>query len=53
VALPSEKDDLGSGMRHQATREFTAYCPNVLGICISQDAHITLYRHGKVISRLY
>ncbi len=53
VALPSDRDDLGSGMRHQATREFSAYCPNVLGICISQDAHISLYRHGKLVSRLY
>ncbi len=53
VALLPDKDDLGSGMRHQATREFTAYCPNVLGISISQDAHISLYRQGKLINRLY
>jgi hypothetical protein len=53
VILPVEKDDLGNGMRHQATREFSACCPNVLGISISQDAHISLYRQGKLISRLY
>ena len=40
-------------MRHQATREFSAYCPSVLGICISKDGHISLYRQGKLISRLY
>ena len=53
VCLLPEKDDLGSGMRHQVTREFSAYCPTVLGICISQDGHISLYRQGKLISRLY
>lgn len=53
VGLRPEKDDLGSGMRHQVTREFSAYAPNVLGICVSQDAHISLYRQGKLISRLY
>jgi hypothetical protein len=53
VILPVEKNDLGNGMRHQATREFSACCPNVLGISISQDAHISLYRQGKLISRLY
>ncbi len=52
VGLHLKKDDLGSGMRHQATREFSAYCPNVLGICISQDGHISLYRQGKLINRL-
>ena len=34
-------------MRHQVTREFSAYAPQVLGICVSQDAHISLYRRGK------
>jgi hypothetical protein len=53
VSLHPDKDDLGSGMRHQATREFSAYCPNVLGISISQDAHLSLYRQGKLISRFY
>jgi hypothetical protein len=53
VNLPPERDDLGSGIRHQVTREFTAWGPTVLGICISQDGHITLYRHGKLVSRLY
>ena len=53
VILPVEKDDLGNGMRHQATREFSVCCPNALGISISQDAHISLYRQGKLISRLY
>ena len=53
VGLHLEKDELGSGMRHQATREFSAYCPSVLGICISKDGHISLYRRGKLISRLY
>jgi hypothetical protein len=51
--LPPEKDDLGSGIRHQVTREFTAYSPTVVGLCVSQDGHISLYRHGKLISRLY
>jgi hypothetical protein len=53
VRLPPTRDDLGSGMRHQVTREFTAWGPGVLGICISQDGHISLYRHGKLVSRLY
>ena len=53
VGLPPDKDDLGSGMRHQVTREFSAYAPHVLGICISQDSHISLYRQGKLVSRLY
>jgi hypothetical protein len=53
AGLRPEKDDLGSGMRHQVTREFSAYAPGVLGICISQDAHISLYRRGKLVSRLY
>jgi hypothetical protein len=53
VGLPPEKDDLGSGMRHQVTREFSAYAPHTLGICISQDSHISLYRQGKLVSRLY
>lgn len=53
LVLPPEKDDLGSGMRHQVTREFSAYSHSVLGICISQDGHISLYRHGKLVSRLY
>jgi hypothetical protein len=53
VSLPPERDDLGSGIRHQVTREFSAWGPTVLGICISQDGHITLYRHGKLVSRLY
>lgn len=51
--LPLEKDDLGSGIRHQVTREFTAWAHTILGICISQDGHISLYRHGKLVSRLY
>ena len=53
ICLLPDQDDLGSGMRHQATREFSAYAPNVLGICVSQDAHISLYRQGKLLSRLY
>ncbi len=53
VGLPPDQDDLGSGMRHQVTREFTAYAPGVLGICVSQDGHISLYRRGKLVSRLY
>lgn len=52
-ALPVERDDLGSGMRHQVTREFTACYPNVLGLAISQDGFISLYRHGRLLSRLY
>jgi hypothetical protein len=53
VGRPPDKDDLGSGMRHQVTREFSAYAPGVLGICISQDSHISLYRQGRLVSRLY
>jgi hypothetical protein len=53
IVLPADRDDLGSGMRHQVTREFSAYLPNVLGICVSQDSHISLYRRGRLISRLY
>jgi hypothetical protein len=52
-ALPPERDDLGSGMRHQVTREFTACHPNVLGLAISQDGYISLYRRGRLVSRLY
>jgi hypothetical protein len=51
--LPLERDDLGSGMRHQVTREFTACYGNVLGLAISQDGFISLYRQGKLLSRLY
>jgi hypothetical protein len=51
--LPLDRDDLGSGMRHQVTREFTAYLPNVLGLTISQDGHISVYRQGKLVSRLF
>jgi hypothetical protein len=50
---PLASDELGSGTRHQATREITAYYPDVLGICISMDGPISLYRTGKLISRLY
>jgi hypothetical protein len=53
VCLLPETDDLGSGMRHQVTREFTAALPGILGITISQDGHISLYRQGKLVSRLY
>ncbi len=53
VSLPPEKGDMGSGIRHQVTREFTSWSPNILGICISQDGYISLYRHGKLVSRLY
>ncbi len=53
VCLLPDTDDLGSGMRHQVTREFSASAPGVLGICISQDGHISLYRQGKLVSRLY
>ncbi len=52
-SLPPERDDLGSGMRHQVTREFTACYPNVLGLAISQDGYISLYSHGRLVSRLY
>jgi hypothetical protein len=53
ICLIPDQDDLGSGMRHQVTREFSAYAPNVLGICVSQDSYISLYRQGKLVSRLY
>jgi hypothetical protein len=53
MCLLPEKDDLGSGMRHQVTREFSAWRPTTLGLCISQDGYISLYRHGKLVSRLY
>lgn len=53
ICLLPDQDDLGSGMRHQVTREFSAYAPGVLGICVSQDSYISLYRHGKLVSRLY
>ena len=53
ICLLPDQDDLGSGMRHQVTREFSAYAPDVLGICVSQDSYISLYRHGKLVSRLY
>jgi hypothetical protein len=51
--LTPERDDLGSGMRHQVTREFSACYPNVLGITVSQDGYISLYRQGRLLSRLY
>lgn len=50
---PLTGDELGSGTRHQATREITAYYPEVLGICISTDGPISLYHTGRLISRLY
>jgi hypothetical protein len=53
VCLLPDQDDLGGGMRHQVTREYSAYDPQVLGICISQDGYISLYRQGKLVSRLY
>jgi hypothetical protein len=53
LRMAPERGDLGSGIRHQVTREFTAYCPTVLGICVSQDGHISLYRNGKLVSRLF
>ena len=53
VSLPQARDDLGSGIRHQVTREFTAWSPDVLGICVSQDGQISLYRRGKLVSRVY
>ena len=46
-------DELGSGTRHQATREFSAYYPEVIGLCISTDGPVSLYRTGNLISRLY
>jgi hypothetical protein len=51
--LPPERHDLGTGMRHQVTREFSTFAPNLLGLAISQDGYLSLYRHGKLISRLY
>jgi hypothetical protein len=53
ICLLPDQDDLGSGMRHQVTREFSAYAPDVLGVCVSQDSYISLYRRGKLVSRLY
>jgi len=53
AGLAPDQDDLGSGMRHQVTREFSAHAPGVLGVCVSQDSHISLYRQGKLVSRLY
>lgn len=53
ICLIPDQDDLGSGMRHQVTREFTAYAAGVLGLCVSQDSYISLYRQGKLVSRLY
>ena len=53
ICLLPDQDDLGSGMRHQVTREFSAYASDVLGVCVSQDSYISLYRHGKLMSRLY
>ena len=53
ICLLPDQDDLGSGMRHQVTREFSAYAPDVLGICVSQDSYISLYRRGQLVSRLY
>jgi hypothetical protein len=53
ICLLPDQDDLGSGMRHQVTREFSAYEPGVLGVCVSQDGYISLYRRGKLVSRLY
>ncbi len=53
ICLLPDQDDLGAGMRHQVTREFSAYAPDVLGVCVSQDSYISLYRQGKLISRLY
>jgi hypothetical protein len=53
ICLMPDKDDLGGGMRHQVTREFSAYAPDVLGVCVSQDSYISLYRQGQLVSRLY
>ena len=53
ICLLPDSDDLGGGMRHQVTREFSAYAPGVLGVCVSQDSYISLYRQGKLVSRLY
>ncbi len=51
--LAPEADDLGSGIRHQVTREFTAAVPQVMGLCVSQDGYVSLYRHGRLVSRLF
>jgi hypothetical protein len=53
ICLLPDQDDLGGGMRHQVTREFSAYAPGVLGVCVSQDGYISLYRRGKLVTRLY
>lgn len=53
VHLPPERDDLGTGMRHRATQELTASVPNVVGLTVSQDGYLSLYRGGKLLSRLY
>jgi hypothetical protein len=53
ICLLPDQDDLGNGMRHQVTREFSAYAPDVLGVCVSQDSYISLYRRGQLVSRLY
>jgi hypothetical protein len=53
ICLIPDQDDLGSGMRHQVTREFSAFAPGVLGVCVSQDSYISLYRRGKLVSRLF
>ncbi len=53
VHLLPERDDLGSGMRHRATREITAYAPNLVGLAVSQDGYLSLYRRGRLLSRLY
>jgi hypothetical protein len=53
ICLLPDQDDLGSGMRHQVSREFSAYAPGILAVCVSQDSYISLYRQGKLVSRLY
>ena len=53
VRLPPERDDLGRGLRHQGTRAFTTFAPNLLGLAISQDGYLSLYREGKLVSRLF
>ncbi len=54
LALPPlERDELGSGTRHQSTRELSAFCPDILGIAVSQDGPVSLYRQGKLVARLY
>ena len=47
ICLLPDQDDLGGGMRHQVTREFSAYAPDVLGVCVSQDSYISLYRQRQ------